>query len=304
MQISMNYKEKIKFITWNVRGLNERDKRLAVRQTVFLEKPDIVCFQETKLRVMDDIIMKETCGRRLDRRAVLDAQGTRGGILIGWRDRRYQLLSQSYSEFCLTVQLRDKVLDQKIQFTGVYGPTSPALRPQFFQQLDDLKPTTDMPWIVCGDFNVTLYQEERNSKTSDWRWPLQFAKMITDLGLHDMKLQGRKFTWSNSRDRPSMAKLDRFLISTDWASKFPNGMQRTLPNSSSDHCPVTYSVTTDFSKSKIFRFENYLLRFDEFRSFIEARWLTRPIASTPLHLHQKILFIQEEIKQWEKGERG
>lgn len=248
MQISMNYKEKIKFITWNVRGLNERDKRLAVRQTVFLEKPDIVCFQETKLRVMDDIIMKETCGRRLDRRAVLDAQGTRGGILIGWRDRRYQLLSQSYSEFCLTVQLRDKVLDQKIQFTGVYGPTSPALRPQFFQQLDDLKPTTDMPWIVCGDFNVTLYQEERNSKTSDWRWPLQFAKIITDLGLHDMKLQGRKFTWSNSRDRPSMAKLDRFLISTDWASKFPTGMQRTLPNSSSDHCPVTYSVTTDFSK--------------------------------------------------------
>lgn len=95
----MNYKEKIKFITWNVRGLNERDKRLAVRQTIFLEKPDIVCFQETKLRRMDDILMKEMCGRRINQRAVLNAHGTRGGILIGWRESRYEIIHRQALHF-------------------------------------------------------------------------------------------------------------------------------------------------------------------------------------------------------------
>lgn len=39
----MNYNIKLNMLTWNVRGLNERNKRIAVRQTILLEKPDILC---------------------------------------------------------------------------------------------------------------------------------------------------------------------------------------------------------------------------------------------------------------------
>lgn len=84
----MNYKTKIKSVSWNVRGLNERDKRIAIRETVFLEKPDIICFQETKLSEIDDGMRKEICGRRLNKYAILPARGTRGGIIIAWQERR------------------------------------------------------------------------------------------------------------------------------------------------------------------------------------------------------------------------
>jgi exonuclease III len=62
----MNYKPTYKFISWNVRGVNEREKRLAIRQTILLENPDIVCLQETKIGDMTNRMAKELCGRKLD----------------------------------------------------------------------------------------------------------------------------------------------------------------------------------------------------------------------------------------------
>jgi hypothetical protein len=47
---------------------------------------------------------------------------------------------------------------------------------------------------------------------------LQFRELISDLGLIDIPLRGRRFTWSNARTDPSMTKLDRFLISAECSS--------------------------------------------------------------------------------------
>jgi exonuclease III len=41
-----------KLLSWNVRGLNEENKCLMVRNLFREWKVDIVCFQETKLEVM------------------------------------------------------------------------------------------------------------------------------------------------------------------------------------------------------------------------------------------------------------
>lgn len=82
----MNHIKTLKFISWNVRGLNERDKRLAVRQTLLIEKPDLICLQETKLESLDNRTTREICGNQLSETETLAAQGTRGGILVAWPD--------------------------------------------------------------------------------------------------------------------------------------------------------------------------------------------------------------------------
>ena len=73
---------KIEIRAWNVKCMNEKDNRLAVRQMVLLEKPDILCFQERKICMMNNFIVK-SCGKSLQVHACLDERGTRGGILIG-----------------------------------------------------------------------------------------------------------------------------------------------------------------------------------------------------------------------------
>ena len=42
----------LKIISWNVRGLNDRDKRLRVRNLVRKWGPDVICLQETKMELI------------------------------------------------------------------------------------------------------------------------------------------------------------------------------------------------------------------------------------------------------------
>lgn len=218
----MDYKTRIKLISWNVRGLNDRSKRLSVRETFFLNKPDIICLQETKLSTIDDVIRREICGRRISDYALLPARGTRGGILVAWQAKRFKKVAQTNTEYCLTVTLQDTMLGETFLLTGVYGPNNSAARRLFFQELREVRTDTGTPWIVCGDFNTTLEVNDRNSASADWRWPLAFTNLISELELQDIRMRGRRYTWSSSRQRPAMAKLDRFLVSADWSARYPN----------------------------------------------------------------------------------
>lgn len=78
----MNYCLKFKILCWNVCGLNEKDKRIAIRKTILLENPNIVCLQETKLSQIDDNLIKQICGLRFKKYVIVDAVGTRGGYII------------------------------------------------------------------------------------------------------------------------------------------------------------------------------------------------------------------------------
>lgn len=194
----MDFVSKIKVLSWNVRGLNEKDKRLAVRQTVLIEKPDVVCFQETKMGSMNDAIVTQVCGRRLKEYEYLGADGTRGGILIAWNASKYKLVNCTKGRYNVTVTLEQN--GDCFHLTSVYGPTSTQLRRDFFNEIRGLQHSDNLPWLLCGDFNVTLLQEDRtNVNSSNWRESTKFADLIIDLNLINLPLRGKNFTWSNSR---------------------------------------------------------------------------------------------------------
>jgi len=48
----------------------------------------------------------------------------------------------------------------------------------------------------------------------------RFRRLISDLELRDLPLLGRKYTWSNQQDVPTLVKLDRILCSSDWEQIF------------------------------------------------------------------------------------
>lgn len=139
----MDCATKIKMLTSNVRGLNEKDKRLAVRQTIILEKPDVVCLQETKLSSVNQTIVSQVCGRRLKGFTYLEAEGTRGGILLAWNVRKYKLIHSSKGAYTITARLEYN--EEELQISSVYGPTSTQLRRAFFQEIQDIKPPNETP---------------------------------------------------------------------------------------------------------------------------------------------------------------
>ena len=75
---------KIKILSWNVRGLNNEEKRKLIKSVVRSQKANLVCFLETKVQEMSLKVVKRLgVGRFLDWGAV-DAREASGGILTFW----------------------------------------------------------------------------------------------------------------------------------------------------------------------------------------------------------------------------
>ena len=83
---------KLKLLSWNVRGVNEKEKRKIIKTFIRNQRVDLMCIQETKIQSMSEGVARSLgSGRFLDWRA-LDASGTAGGILICWDKRTLEIM--------------------------------------------------------------------------------------------------------------------------------------------------------------------------------------------------------------------
>ena len=73
---------KIKIISWNIRGVNDRDKRKVIKALIRSQKADLVCLQETKIQdISREIIHSLGVGRFLGWGA-MSARGAASGVVV------------------------------------------------------------------------------------------------------------------------------------------------------------------------------------------------------------------------------
>jgi hypothetical protein len=68
------------------------------------------------------------------------------------------------------------------------------------------------PWLICGDFNLILEADERSTNRLTGM-DREFRRLVNELALINLPLQGRRYTWSNSRENATFVRLDIFLFS-------------------------------------------------------------------------------------------
>lgn len=78
---------KINICSWNVRGLNRISKRILVKSCIQKWRADVYCFQETKLEKDVEFFAKQLWGSKWMRCGYLEAEGSRGGIIMLWDSR-------------------------------------------------------------------------------------------------------------------------------------------------------------------------------------------------------------------------
>lgn len=296
--ISMNSKSKsIKFLTWNVRGLNCKKKRMLIKKTIMEEAPQVLCLQETKWDMDNAQFVRQTVGPKLDNYLMIKAQGTAGGVIVAWDSGIFTKLAQKIDSYCLSVDLALNLDDTVFRITGIYGPSTAPEKPAFFRELQTAQPPGALPWLICGDLNVTLQPQDRPDNTSHRVQTSKFRAVVDGLQLQDLRLQGRAYTWSNDHDSPSFARLDRFMVSIAWSQTFPNSVQTAIPNTASDHCPLICQVQTRFPSSNIFRLENSWIKNQEFSDLVKQQWESAPTSGD---LNEKILGLRKTIIQWRK----
>jgi hypothetical protein len=91
---------------------------------------------------------------------------------------------------------------------SVYGPCQGIQRDNFAHWLHSLNIPAQSNWLLVGDFNFIRSQENRNKPGGDIHEMLLFNEIIGHLGLLELPLKGRKYTWSNMQENPLLEQLD------------------------------------------------------------------------------------------------
>jgi hypothetical protein len=155
----------------------------------------------------------------------------------------------------------------------------------------------DINWTIMGDFNLIRRQGNKNKPRGSIEEMFLFKEALSVLVLTEIPLQGKKYTWSNMQTPPLLEKLDWICTSNSWTVIYPNTTIKGLTREPSYHCPCLVTISTSIPKRKLFRFENYLIEFDDFHNLIQEAWNTSaPQADSAKNISAKFKALRQKIK--------
>jgi hypothetical protein len=80
-----------------------------------------------------------------------------------------------------------------------------------------------------------------------------FNDAISTLGLVELPLKGKRFTWTNKQRSPLLERLDWFFTSPSWTLSYPNTFVTPLIMETSNHTPCAISISNAIPKHHIFK---------------------------------------------------
>jgi hypothetical protein len=212
--------------------------------------------------------------------------------------RMFPLQTTSHS-----VSAEITMLEENITWclTGVYGPQADQEKIAFLQEISDLRQHMRAAWLIIGDFNLIYRAEDKNNDRVNIRMLNRFKNTIDNLQLAPLELKGRRFTWCNDQQNPTMTKIDHFLASNVWLEIFPRPDLQALASLGSDHCPLFLQGDTEYDFYRGFRFEAHWINMPGFIQTVQTAW-EQPVDSQDpmLRMHVKLLRTARALKIWRR----
>lgn len=226
---------------------------------------------------------------------------TSGGTLTAWCNTNLDASLVKADDWSLTLLFKSKTDNSKFYITNVYAPCEDNARQPFFDRLSDLRHLLSGPWMILGDFNIYRYAYEKSNDNINWTGMSIFNAWIQHQGLLEVEVPNRRYTWTNKRRIPTMAKLDRILINTDWSQSFVCTSAKSEVATTSDHTPIIVDIKADLPSSKLFKLENYWLQMPVFQNLVTQSWIrgTRNLTNIS-RINLKLRRLRARIRSWAK----
>jgi exonuclease III len=179
----------------NVRGLNSEGRQFSVRQKIDESQCSIICLQETKMEYFDHRIIRGFCPKRFDNFVYSPSVGASGGIIFLWSFAIFSGTLVELQRFSIVINFTSTHNSENWTLVSVYGPCKGVERDNFINWLYNLTIPPDTLWPLLGDFNFIRSSENMNRPGGDVNDMLIFNDIIGHLGLVELPIKGRKYTW-------------------------------------------------------------------------------------------------------------
>ncbi|KAL3634161.1 hypothetical protein CASFOL_021215 [Castilleja foliolosa] len=124
--------------------------------------------------------------------------GSAGGLILAWKDvvvLSTNVLHQSHFHCFITYPPLTTW-----KFTAAYVPCNYVKKAQFWDSMADLDNNDNLPWLIMGDFNAIVSQDEKLGglpfTSSSYH---HLSNDLNNLGLIDLGYVGYPYTWDNKR---------------------------------------------------------------------------------------------------------
>jgi hypothetical protein len=209
----------------------------------------------------------------------VSSEGRSGGLALFWL-QQYNVDLKGFNAHCIdVVVLSDGLAPWRVSF--VYGEPCRDKRHEFWNLLRRLHLQREGPWLVCGDFNEALCQEEHDGPNlrSEAQMEL-FRSCLDDCGLIDLGYSGPSFTWTNRQASDTLVRvrLDRAVANEAFCTLFDDVNVENIITTTTDHFAVLIRLQSFGQNSRQipvqsgFRFEAAWLRAPDYREMLENAW--------------------------------
>lgn len=125
--------------------------------------------------------------------------------------------------------------------TAVYEKCDAGKRTSLWNDIYSISHDMAMPWLIGGDFNVILHEEEKINGLLVYPQEYEdFAFYVNSCELFHIRFKESPFTWWNWRASEDyiFKRLDRVLMNQMWLGWFMNVEVEHLARIGSDHATL------------------------------------------------------------------
>ncbi|XP_062104358.1 uncharacterized protein LOC133815544 [Humulus lupulus] len=263
--------------SWNVRGVNDKNKQNSVLEFCSLNKIGVGALLETKLK---DNKIKEMMVNKFSSWDYYSSPTIEGRLLIIWRKSFVKVIVLAESSQFAHCYVKMSGQEVACCITFVYGLNTIVERKNIWVDLLNLKFPVK-PWLLLGDFNAVFNSEDRVGGNPISMNDLSDASLWqSQVHMEALRRSGLNFTWSNNQDGASRiySRIDHAFANEEWHDIFPNSTTHFAWEAISDHCSCVVSATiSEKIGLKPFRYYNFWAEHPEFKGLVAASW-EKPLA--------------------------
>lgn len=147
------------FLIWNCRGAGCRSFPGLIRDCIRIYHLDFVAILEPCISgVKADSVIRKI---GMDGAVRVEASVFSGGIWCLWKQTRVAISVLSTSRYCVHLKVNPNSA-VPWYLSVIYASPHPASRVYLWEELRNISVTVDSPWAMAGDFNIVLYEFEKD----------------------------------------------------------------------------------------------------------------------------------------------